>query len=191
MPDIYAEIDFLARLDLYANERPYIMLLGVEDEIDDDVPITNLQFETKSKILIQDMREHPELNFSQCGFEFLRDHQSRVTVFETEGDIMLYKRETEALLSSHFDAVKALTYEVKLRKNIHFERTEYDANDELVIEGPATGAHNGTNKPDSRFYQADLADLTYESGFKMVWHRLQPEDRAKYLRPGYRIRVIK
>lgn len=150
MPDICAEIDFLAKLELYAKERPYIMLLGVDDEIDEEVPITNLQFETKSNIHIQDMREHPELSFSLCGFEFLRHHQSAVTMFDTEGDIMLYKAETESLLLSHFDAVKVLTYEVKLRKNIQFERTEYDANDELVIEGPATGAHNGTGRSDSR-----------------------------------------
>jgi len=143
MPDIRAGIDYLARLDLYKREKPYLYLLGENDEVEDDVPLTNLEFTTQPDVQIQDMRDKSGLKFSECGFEFQGHHESAVASFDNLDDINLYTLETETLLMQRFKALKVLTYEVKLRKNLQFERESYDVNDKLVIEGPAKGAHAG------------------------------------------------
>lgn len=143
MPSVKANIEFLARLDKYRSERPYVVLLGEDEDSDDDIPSSNLQFDLVPQINVYDMREHPELSFEQCAFEYIPYHQSEVTAFETPADIAAYVSETKSLLKNRFEAVHVCTYDVKLRRNITFDRQVYDVDDPLVIEGPAVGAHNG------------------------------------------------
>lgn len=143
MPSVTASIEFLARLEKYEYEKPYVLLSGEDEESDDDIPTSNLEFDVVSQIDVQDMREHAELKFEQCSFEFVPHHKSEVTRFETLADITAYAAETRSLLLKRFDAVQVHTYEVKLRQNASFDRQVYDVNDSLVIEGPAVGAHNG------------------------------------------------
>lgn len=143
MPDVNAKIEFLARSDRYKTEKPYVIVLGEDEECDGEVPISNLEFDVVPEIELRDMRGHAELDFERCAFEYVMHHQSEVTGFETPADIDAYMAETQSLLKTRFDALQVRTYEVKLRQNVSFDRQVYDLNDPLAVEGPAVGAHSG------------------------------------------------
>lgn len=174
MPKIVAKIDFLADLSMYDTEKPYFYLPGKDQDIDPEDPrLNNLEFENHT-VEVEDIREHPELALSTCGFTFITNKTLNLK-FEAPSDVDDYKRETQDLLRSHFSAVKVLTYEVRLRKNQRFERRQFDLNDKLLQEGPAKGAHN---------------DVTYTSGPNIIQRYLPLEDQKAFLRAGYRIRIF-
>lgn len=175
MPIISATIDFLADLPVYETEKPYFYLPGKDEDIDPEDPLlNNLQFESHHGLEIRDMREHPELELTKCGFTFV-SHKSSVHSFNVPSDVETYKSETQELLKDHFSAELVLTYEVRLRKNQQFRRREFDLNDKLLQEGPAKGAHN---------------DVTYESGPVIIERYLPMEDQKTFLRAGYRVRIF-
>ena len=143
MPANLAEIEFLADLPLYQTEKPYLCLLSPEQKIDpDQVRLDNLEFEKHSNIKVEDIREHPELQLDDCGFEYFQ-HKTAISEFTNPADVDAYKRETEDLLRDRFAAAKVLTYELRLRKNQEFRRKQFDLNEKLLMEGPAKGAHIG------------------------------------------------
>jgi len=175
MPDVRSTLEFLARLPLYETEKPYLYLPGKDEGLDPNVTkLDNLEFEHHSDILIRDMRQHPELKFDDCGFE-LHEHPSRYQQFDKASDIESYRAETEKLLKTRFNAEKVMLYDIRLRKNNSFDRTEFDVYDPLVVEGPAKGAHN---------------DVTFQSAPEIVKRYLPQEERNTYLKPGYRIRIL-
>ena len=63
-----------------------------------------------------------------------------------------------------------------MRKNQPRKNAIIDLANPLDIEGPAKGAH---------------IDSTITSGPNMVRDHLSDEDQARFLRPGYRFRIIK
>jgi hypothetical protein len=192
MPANLAEIEFLADLPLYQIEKPYLCLLSPEQKIDPDrVRLDNLEFEKHSNIKIEDIREHPQLRLDDCGFEYVQ-HKTAVSEFTNPADVYTYKRETEGLLTDRFAAVRVLTYELRLRKNQEFRRKQFDLNEELLLEGPARGAHNGTQKHQEEWISSLTAkDVTYDSGPKIVQRYLPLEDQQAFLRRGYRVRIFK
>jgi hypothetical protein len=143
MPDVHSTLEFLARLPLYETEKPYLYLPGKDEGLDPDVvKLDNLEYEHHSGILIKDVRQHPELSFDDCGFEF-HEYPSRYKQFETAADTEGYRAETEQLLKKRFNAERVMVYDIRLRKNDAFNRSEFDVYDPLLVEGPARGAHNG------------------------------------------------
>ena len=144
MPEIRAALQYLQDLPLYKTEKPYWCLLPPHKGFDPNAQrVDNLEFESRSDVLIRDIRESNDaLNLSTCGFEVVQ-HRSKLLGFETVEDVDAYKTETEALLQDKLGAAFVKCYELRLRKNTRFERDEYDMNDPLLVEGPATGAHNG------------------------------------------------
>lgn len=176
MPSVQASIEYLQKLPLYEDEKPYWCFLPPRDGFDPDAQrVDNLEFEDHSNIHIQDMREAAApFKIDDCGFEVF-DHESNISKFEQPGDVEDYKRETERLLTKSMDAVYVTCYDSRLRKNIAFQRAFLDLNDPLQAEGPARGAHN---------------DITMESGPVVVNRYMSDEDKEKFLRPGYRIRIV-
>lgn len=149
MAPVRSGIEFLAQLPLYEEEKPYLYLPGKDEGLDPNVMrLDNLEYELHPDILIKDMRQHPELNLDECGFEFY-EHRSRFQDFLSPEDIDGYRDETEQLLRKRFSAVRVLTYEVRLRKNQDFRRTEFDVYDKMLVEGRAKGAHNGAHVSDT------------------------------------------
>jgi len=144
MPEIRATLQYLQDLPLYETEKPYWCLLPPHEGFDPNAQrVDNLEFESRPDILIRDIRESEGvLNLNTCGFEVLQ-HHSELSNLETVEDVDAYKAETEALLRDKLGAVFVKCYEVRMRKNTRFERDQYDMNDPLLVEGPATGAHNG------------------------------------------------
>ncbi|KAH8601748.1 hypothetical protein B0O99DRAFT_607358 [Bisporella sp. PMI_857] len=179
MPSITAEVSFLADIPLYEEEKPYLVLLSPENELDSSIPRSNLQYENHD-VSIEDIRQNlGQYNIANCGFQVLQ-HQSKVSFSNALEENSLstvdaYKRETEQLLAASLDATHVVCYDFKLRENRHIERTIIDLESPLLIEGPAIGAHN---------------DVTARSGPEMIRRHLSPEDQRLYLKPGYRFRIV-
>lgn len=161
MPDVYANIEYdmlssaiklfglidqryLQDLKLYKTEKPYWCLLPPHEGFNPDTQrVDNLEFETRENILVKDFRQRKNhVNLDEHGFQVLA-HTTRVPGFDCAEDIHAYIQETERLLEETFEACFVKTYHHVLRKNIPFQRTEFDINDPLHTEGVAQGAHNG------------------------------------------------
>jgi hypothetical protein len=143
MPDITADLEFLADLPLYQHEKPYLALLPPSLGKDPDQErLDNMEFETHSAIPITDIRGRARFTIEECGFEVL-PHSSQHLSFENVDDVDAYKKETELLLCQRFQAVHVECYHLRLRKNDPIQRKEFDVNDPLLVEGPAKGVHNG------------------------------------------------
>jgi hypothetical protein len=86
-----------------------------------------------------------DVNLESYGFQVL-SHETEVSTFTTPEAVEMYKRETEGLLIEALGATHVKCYDLRLRKNIIFQRTEFDLNNPLHTEGPARGAHNGEGR---------------------------------------------
>lgn len=144
MPEITASIEYLQNLPLYEKEKPYWCLLRPQEGFDPDAHrVDNLEFEDHPNVTITDIREaKEELNLSNCGFQVL-SHESKTTIFQSPDHVEAYKMETETLLRDELGAAFVKCYELRLRKNVPFQRAWLDLNDPLLVEGPARGVHNG------------------------------------------------
>jgi hypothetical protein len=145
MPHVTSSIEYLQKLPLYETEKPYWCMLTPRDGFDpDEERLDNLEFETRDRITITDIRSlGEEPSISTCGFEVM-SHESSVLAFESENDVQACKKETELLLMKVLGAEFVKTYELRSRKNIPIERQVFNIADPLLVEGPARGAHNGT-----------------------------------------------
>ncbi len=126
--------------------KPYWCSLPPREGFDPDKQrLDNLEFEDR-KIRIIDIRGlNYKVRVDVHGFEVL-DHSTKIKSFISPEDVRLYKKETEELLARSLGAVYTKCYDLALRKNIIFNRTEFDLNDPLHTEGPVRGAHNGMQK---------------------------------------------
>ena len=144
MPAVQSSLEYLQKLELYDEEKPYWCFQQPHDGFDpNEQRLDNLEFEQYPGITIRDIREcKTDAHIDDCGFQVL-SHESRITRFEKASDFKEYKAETEWLLKRDMNAVYVNTYDWRLRKNIPFHRQVMDLNDPLVAEGPARGVHNG------------------------------------------------
>jgi hypothetical protein len=147
MPTVQATIEYLRKLPLYEEEKPYWCFLPPKDGFDPDTQrVDNLEFEEHSNITVQDLRDLDEApRIGDYGFEVLK-HESKFMHFDAADaadQVEKYRSETEELLKEKLGAVYAKCYDHRLRKNIPYCRKQYDLNDPLLREGPAQGAHNG------------------------------------------------
>lgn len=144
MPNVKTDIEYLQNLPRYKTEKPYYLLKSPDPNFDPDAQrLDNLEYETHSNILIQDMRDSPhDFTMEKNGFEVV-SHQSTTLSFQSADDVKAHKAETEDLLRKQLGAVYVRCYELRERKNMRFERNQFDLHDPLLVEGPARGAHNG------------------------------------------------
>jgi hypothetical protein len=144
MPAVQASIEYLQKLALYDEEKPYWCFLPPSEHFDPDAQrVDNLEFEDYPDIQIEDIRELNEApKIGDSGFEVL-SHRSKFSSFDQTEDVFQYVSETEELLREQMNAVYVKCYDSRLRKNVVFQRTQLDLKDPLLTEGPARGAHNG------------------------------------------------
>ena len=156
MPDVEAQMEFLARLPLYESEKPYLLLPLKGSGLDpDEIRLDNLEFESHDHINIKDMRQAPGLSIDTSGFEFYQ-HDTAFRTFESSEDINRYMEETEEVLKKRFSAVHVVTYDARLRRNENLTRREFDMQDKMTIEAPAKGAHVGTYYRPSGFHNVPI-----------------------------------
>jgi hypothetical protein len=145
---------YLQNLELYETEKPYWCFLPPQEGFDpDEQRVDNLEFESHN-VAITDIRGlKGDVSLESYGFQVL-SHDTEVSNFTSVDAVEAYKRETERLLTEALGATYVKCYDLRLRKNIVFQRTEFDLNNPLHTEGPARGAHNGESrlaiKPDLR-----------------------------------------
>jgi len=144
MPAVQACLEYLQKLPLYEEEKPYWCFLTPREGFDPDKQrVDNLEFEAHEDITIRDIRESSDkISLEECGFQVI-PHQAKNLSFENTEAVTAYKSETEDLLQKTFGAVYVTCYDAQLRKNVPFKRSQLDLNDPLTAEGPARGAHNG------------------------------------------------
>jgi len=176
MPDVCAAIDYLANLDLYKTVKPYWCFLPPREGFDPDKErVDNLEFEARRGITIRDIRgAKDKIKLEKHGFEVL-SHATKISEFASVQAVEAYKSETEQLLRETLGAIHVKCYDLRLRKNISFHRTQFDMNDPLHIEGPARGAHN---------------DITISSGPVIINRQLSDDEMKTYIKPGYRFRIV-
>src|ERR1700709_802320 len=122
MPSVQASIEYLQKLPLYEDEKPYWCFLPPHEGFDPDAQrVDNLEWEDHSNITVQDIRESANgFKIDECGFQVF-DHESEFMKFEKASDVADYKSETEKLLKEKMRAVYVKCYDSRLRKNIPFQ----------------------------------------------------------------------
>ena len=145
MPAVQATIEYLEDLPLYETEKPYWCLLPPHEDFDPNKHrVDNLEFELRPNITISDIRDAKEdLTLETSGFQVLSHHSECSALPQTVEDVSAYKTETEIMLKENLNAAFVKCYELRARKNVIFQREQFDINDPLLVEGPARGAHNG------------------------------------------------
>jgi hypothetical protein len=135
---------YLQDLPLYEKEKPYWCLLPPHEGFDpDEQRVDNLEFETRDNIKITDIRPFKDaVKLEDRGFTVL-SHPTQISEFTAIKDVDAYKSETEKILQHALGGVFVKCYDLILRKNVIFRRSQMDLNDQLHTEGPARGAHNG------------------------------------------------
>ena len=215
MPDTTGSIEYLQNLPLYATEKPYYALFAPSADFDPNAKrLDNLEYEFHNDIRITDIRGLPSRpTLANYGFEVL-EHESKHVALASREECRLYQRETEGMLADKLGAVFVKCYEVRKRENVPIIRDVMDYNDPLLIEGPARGAHSGKSyipilftlfaiyvpfvlistpiydtgsSPD----QADGSDVTYKSGPQIINRYMSDDEKAEFLKPGYRFRIVK
>jgi hypothetical protein len=116
MPDIQANLEFLANLPLYETEKPYLALVPPRPDFDPDTErMDNLEWETHTDITITDIRGQIDiLTIDKCGFQVMQ-HSTGVKEFDGMKDLRAYREETEALLRDTLQASYVLCYDLKVR----------------------------------------------------------------------------
>ena len=115
MPDVHAaSIDFLADLDLYNHEKPFVALASPGVKIRDD-QLNNLQWETNDNVTIRDVRGFEDrFVLDDCGFQLIK-HSTQSLEFSTADHINDYRHETQNLLNSLLGNSRVRCWEARVR----------------------------------------------------------------------------
>jgi hypothetical protein len=116
MPDITTQVEYLANLEIYRQEKPYYIFYAEDDDEPKSIPPTNLQFELHENILVRDVRgREDQCSLDTTGFEIIRHRCKAKLPIETAEDIEAYKHEIEELLKAKLNALHVYCYEARVR----------------------------------------------------------------------------
>jgi len=175
MPAISALIEYLADSPLYRNEKPWSgLLIDGKKLFERGQKLDNIELVLEEHT-VEDVVEYPELSFQKQGFVFWKHESKTLSEFDTMPKVLLHREEISEFLTEKLDAVFVKTYDCHTRTNTEKLATAVDVFDELEPDSPARGAHN---------------DITMKSGPEVVERNFTAEEKEKYLRPGYRFRII-
>jgi hypothetical protein len=111
---------FLENSPLYEDEKPYLVLLPPDADVDPSIPRHNLRFATHN-VAVYDVRNRcEEYCIENCGFQFIQHRTSVSSLIQPCGpslaDVTDYKKETEVLLKEFFGAVHVVCYDFRVNK---------------------------------------------------------------------------
>lgn len=113
MPDIIADLHFLADITLYEKEKPYNVIVAADQPEPKANALSNITPAAKP-ILIKDFRPRlDETNLRDQGFQLIR-HKTDVGFQRDWDTIAAYKAETECMLKEAFDADFVLCWDYKV-----------------------------------------------------------------------------
>jgi len=124
---------------------------------------------------VTDLRgKEKDFSLDTAGFKILH-HKSLLSSFTSVEEIEVYRSETEACLEKEFEADRVFCFDVKLRLNRRPDNILMDLRDKTLMDIPAQGAHN---------------DVSFGSGPTLIDYHLPDELKERYLKPGYRFRIV-
>jgi len=173
---IQTNIDFIADLPLYAEEKAFFLHPSAAVDVDvDEIQTSNVQWD-KQCVTVYSMRDRADLALEKNGFCYVKHESSYLPNAGMGTDaVQKYHRESEDLMSSLFNAEFVHCYDYKIRKNTPMTLESYDPNDSLLVEEAAVGAH---------------VDISLDTVPQLVRRLLNEEQQQLFFRPGYRFRLI-
>lgn len=107
-------LEYLKRVPLYENEKPYQVYTHVPGISEDEK--TNLVFESRDDIIIHDARgREGEFDMEKQGFEFLKRPTRADLHKQTEDEMNIYLKEIEELFLSTYKADRVFIYDFRVR----------------------------------------------------------------------------
>lgn len=114
------KFQYIADLERFKFEKPY-RINDIELSADDDLQITNIDFEIHTATLedLRGMSSRP--NLEECGFQYIEFPTQTVPGFDDES-IMTYANESIELLHQHVRADKVICYDLRVCILLHRSR---------------------------------------------------------------------
>lgn len=113
MSSVETHLEYLARIPLYDDEKPFLALTLLEDGHDpDNERLSNLAYETHA-VKITDIRTCGDFLINEAGFQVLK-HASSVRFLKDIQGMQNYKTETEQLLTGFFSAIKVVCWDFRV-----------------------------------------------------------------------------
>lgn len=115
-------IDFLAKKPLYDVEKPFLVLLPPDVDIDPSIPRQNLEYESHV-VDVVNVRGKDDYKIDECAFQYVRHSTSVQTLFglrdiggrgPTIPEVNVYKKETEDMLKSFLSAEHVVCYDFRV-----------------------------------------------------------------------------
>ncbi|KAI0521432.1 hypothetical protein F5B22DRAFT_596809 [Xylaria bambusicola] len=172
MADTHGQVRFLRRSDKWTTEKPFFMY-SQPDRDEDPENVTNLEFQTQLLDITDIRGQEDDFKLEECGFKVVH-HPPALVDFTTLEHIREYQKDVQSALATFFDAEHILVWDFKQRKT-HRENSVWNLNNQLEIDTTIKEAHN---------------DYTFVSGPIMIKNQLIKNDLERYLRPGYRFRMV-
>ena len=114
-PRMQIDLQFIADVERFKYEKPY-RISDIELEPDDDIELTNIEFETHSTTVFDLRESHERLKLEQCGFQYI-DFVSKTTPGFDDASISAYAEEAIELLQRYVAAEKTICYDLRVRAN--------------------------------------------------------------------------
>jgi hypothetical protein len=191
MPDIFANIEHLADLPLYKTEKPHgALLTNGSKHFAKGHRLDNIEF-TEYRCKVIDVGNNPDYTLPKNGFQIFNQESKTMWDVSTIELARRHREEIAKWLKEKLDAVFIHTYDLRTRMNDETPRTKVNVLDPLTVEPRARGAHNGLFTPSligTRLI--GVLDVTLKSGPEIFFNHTI-EGQEDYLKPGYRVRIIK
>ena len=117
MLEVQSTLDFLADLDLYKTERPFVFTPSqeFEEKVSTSEAVLNTVELDPEVVTLRDIRGQKDFSLSESGFELVRNESlataKEFSEIEARDD---YARQTEKFWMKHLNAEYVLTYNVKV-----------------------------------------------------------------------------
>lgn len=103
---------YIADLERYEHEKPY-RINDIELDPEDDINITNIEFESHETVVHSLSRGHNTPAFERCGFKYI-DFDAKTVPGYTDDSILAYCNEMVELIQKHVHADKVLCYDLRV-----------------------------------------------------------------------------
>ncbi|KAM3086628.1 hypothetical protein ACMFMF_000574 [Clarireedia jacksonii] len=170
-----ANIEHLADLPLYKTEKPYGALLSNGSEFfSKGYRLDNIEF-THHQHKLLNVKNDTTKTLPKNGFQIFKQTSETMWDIGTIEGARRHREEIAEWLKEKLDAEFVHTYDLRTRLNDESPRDKVDVLNPFIVEPRARGAHN---------------DVTLKSGPEIFYNNTI-DGQMDYLRPGYRIRIIK
>ncbi|KAF4959029.1 hypothetical protein FGADI_1907 [Fusarium gaditjirri] len=150
--DTVAELSFIKDLDLYKQEKPYLLFVGKPANAE-NAKHTNIELETVPNIPVHDVRDrHHEYTVDEHGFQFVT-HEQTFSDFDNENLInQHYLPEVEKVIYDNVPyAKKVFVFDWRIRKQMTTAEADETFSpsqlvERLLVLAPSQTVHSDTTE---------------------------------------------